>query len=108
MPRQSELSSLALCERVTTPHQIANQECLCSRCLARLVLEQISKLECDLAHRTVELQTKDEAIAQIDIDVREMQSIIESLEKENDVLKSECDGLRRDHEHLRILQETNN
>ena len=34
--------------------------------------EQINKLENDLSRRNVELSTKDEAIAQIDIDVREM------------------------------------
>lgn len=41
--------------------------------------DKVSRLEDQLSHRNIELQMKDDAIRQIDVDVREMQFIIETL-----------------------------
>ena len=49
----------------------------------------------------MELQQKDEAIRQIDVDVREMQAQLEHEERSNEVLRVENDGLRRDLETMR-------
>jgi regulator of replication initiation timing len=53
----------------------------------------------------MELNQKDEAIRQIDIDVREMQCHIEREEAANSLLRTENDGLRRDLESMRNAEE---
>jgi hypothetical protein len=42
--------------------------------MIRKLRDQISDQEASLGRRTMELQQKDEAIRQIDVDVREMQA----------------------------------
>lgn len=54
-----------------------------------------------MAKNRVELMMKDDAIRQIDVDVKEMQMIIEQSHNENNILKSENEGLRREIESMK-------
>lgn len=58
-----------------------------------------------MGRKTYELQQKDDAIRQIDIDVRDMQGQLEREEKTNEMLRSENDGLRRDLDKMRNTEE---
>lgn len=62
-------------------------------------------LESQVSKKSFELQLKDDAIRQIDVDVRDMQSQIESEEKMNEMLRSEIDGLKRDLDSMRDFEE---
>lgn len=64
-------------------------------------------MEGNIGRKTVELQHKDQAIGQIDVDVREMQTQIENLSRTNEVVRVENEGLRRDLEAMRSMEAIN-
>ena len=62
-------------------------------------------MDFNMGRKQMELNQKDEAIRQIDIDVREMQCQIEREESASSILRTENDGLRRDLEAMRNAEE---
>lgn len=73
----------------------------------RRLRDTIADLETSLGKTTIELQSKDEAIRQIDVDVREMQAQIETQQRQNEVLRVENEGLRRDLDGMRNMENIN-
>lgn len=71
----------------------------------KILQDRIHEMESGLNRKQMELNAKDEAIRQIDIDVREMQCQIEREESANSLLRTENDGLRRDLESMRNAEE---
>ena len=70
-----------------------------------MLQDRMGEMENGLNRKQMELNQKDEAIRQIDIDVREMQCVIEREEAANSLLRTENDGLRRDLEAMGNAEE---